>query len=145
MNSVSFWWKLRKLQRNKRKVLAGFKRDKERAETDKKSREEIENIDHLAMSLSDLLDDDIESLASRYLIQSAQRLLLPIPEFSQDSDAWTRSQHTGRYRLTTSAMATLRSQIRMERKERRESAMLWIAALTGVLGALTGLVAVWKS
>ena len=32
----------------------------------------------------DLMDDELESLASRYLIQSAQRLLLWIPKYSLD-------------------------------------------------------------
>lgn len=145
MNSATYWWKLRRLQRKKEKILASYKRDKEKAERDKKAREQIENIDHDAMFESDLMDDEINSLASRHLIQSAQRLLLPIPEYSPDSDAWKQSRLTGRIRLTRSAMATLRSGIRVERKERRESAMLWIAALTGALGALTGLLAVWKS
>ncbi len=145
MNSATYWWKLRGLQRKKGKILAGYKRDREQAERDKKARDEIENIDHLAMFESDVMDDEIESLASRYLIQSAQRLLLPIPIYSLDSDAWKKSEQTGRIRLTKSAMVRLRSEIRTERKQRRESAMLWIAALTGVLGALTGLLAVWKS
>ena len=145
MNSATYWWKLRRLQRKKGKILAGYKRDKEKAKRDKKAREEIESIDHSAMFESDLKDDEIESLASRNLIQTAQRLLLPIPEYSRDSDAWKESRLTGRIRLTRSAMATLRSKIRTERKERRESAMLWIAAITGMLGALTGLLAVWKT
>ena len=145
MNSATFWWKLRRLQRRKEKILASYKRDKDRAARDKKPRDEIENIDRDAMFESDLMDDEIESLASRYLIQSAQSLLLPIPEYSRDGDAWVESKITGRFRLTRTAMSTLRSKIRIERKERRESSMLWIAALTGVLGVLTGLIAVWKS
>ena len=32
--------------------------------------------------------------------------------------------------------------IRRERKERHEHALMWLAALTGIIGALTGLVAV---
>ena len=109
MNGATFWWKLRKLQRTKGKLLARYNRDKERAEKDKKARDEIGKIDHLAMFESGMMDDEIETLASRSLIQSAQRILLPIPELSRDSDAWTQSQHTGRYRLTRSAMADLRS------------------------------------
>lgn len=145
MNSATYWWKLRRLQREKGKILAGYKLDKEKAEREKKAKKEVEHIEQNAMFESDLMDDEIESLASRYLIQLAQRLLLPIPEYSRDTNAWKQSRLTGRIRLTRSSMAALRSRIRTERKERRESAMLWIAALTGVLGALTGLLAVWKS
>jgi len=45
----------------------------------------------------------------------------------------------------TKAIVDIRSLVRRERKERREGMMLWLAALTGIIGALSGLLAVWKS
>lgn len=145
MNTVMYRWELRKLQRNRTKVLSAYKEDLEQARRDKKSRDEIAEIEHMARFEQELVDDEIESLESRYLIESAERLILPIPTFSKDSDDWRQSSQLGLNLLTRKGMATLRSTIRAERKERREAKMIWIAAITGILGALTGLIAVWKS
>ena len=145
MNTLMYRWELRKLQRGRAKVRLAYKQEKEQAKTDKKPRDEIAMIDHMAWSEEELVDDEIESLESRYLIESAERLILPIPTFSKDSDAWRQSSQLGLYLLTRQGMATLRSTIRAERKERREAKMIWIAAITGILGVLTGLIAVWKS
>ena len=92
-----------------------------------------------------MIDDEIETLESRYLIESARQLVLPIPDFDMDSDTWKESKITRRVRLSKKAMVDMRSLVRKERKERREGIMLWLAALIGIIGALSGLLAVWKS
>lgn len=145
MNTVMYRWELRKLQRDRTKMRSVYKQEKEQARRDKKSSDEIAEIEQRAWFEQELVDDEIESLESRYLIESAERLILPIPMFSKDSDAWRQSSQLGLNLLTRKGMATLRSTIRAERKERREAKMIWVAAITGILGTLTGLIAVWKS
>lgn len=144
MNALSYRWSLERLLRRRAKTLAAYRKDREKAEK-KKDQEEIAGIDAFAMHEVDTIDDEIEALESRYLTESAGRLLLPTPEFDPGSSAWVESSVTGRFRLSRAVMMQLRSAIRKERKERREGVILWITALTGIIGALTGLVAVWST
>jgi len=79
---------------------------------------------------------------SRRVKDQAEHYLIPIPKFNKDSPDWIESRIDGRYALSPEAVAKLRSAIRAERRERYEHAFRWLAALTGVIGALTGLAAV---
>ena len=91
-----------------------------------------------------MIDDDIESLESRLLVESARQFILPIPEFNNNGGNWIKSEITGRYRLSKDAMLEVRTLVRKERKERRAAVMMWLAALTGLVGALSGLLSVWN-
>jgi len=145
MNEISYRWKLRKLHRLRSKTVGTYKRLQEKARKEKKPREDIQSLISEEMFEVDMIDDEIETLESRYLIESARQLVLPIPAFDKDSDTWDESKITRRFRLSKKAMVEIRSLVRKERKERREGMMLWLAALIGLIGALSGLLAVWKS
>ena len=145
MNEIIYRWKLWKLHRARVKTLAAYRRQQDEARKQKKGREELESIIHDEMAEIDLIDDEIESLESRYLIESARRLVLPIPKLEKNSEICEESRITGRYRLSKKGTMDLRALVRKERKERRESAMLWLTALTGLVGALSGLLAILKS
>lgn len=145
MNKISYRWKLRKLHRLRSKTVDAYKRLQEKAREEKKPREDIESLINEELFEVDIIDDEIDTLESRYLIESARQLVLPLPDFKKDSDIWEESKITGRFRLSKKAMVDIRSLVRKERKERREGIMFWLAALTGIIGALSGLLAVWKS
>lgn len=145
MNQISYRLKLRKLHRARSKTIEIYKCLHDKAKKENKPRDEVENLIHDEMFEIDVIDDEIETLESRYLTESARQLVLPIPEFRKDSDQWIESRITGRFRLSKSVMLDVRSLVRKERKERREGMILWLAALTGIIGALSGLLAVWKS
>jgi aspartate/methionine/tyrosine aminotransferase len=67
----------------------------------------------------------------------------------EDEDAYItkkllQNHYTGRMYLTTKGIAALREEIRRELKARHEARsqwVVWLSALTGVIGAITGLVA----
>ena len=145
MNAFTYRWNLRTLHRARERVLAAYRAKREEAKRERKGRDEIESIISMEMHEVELIDDDIESLEHSYLIESARRLLLPTPKFNVDNGAWVESRITGRVRLSRTSMMEVRSAIRKERKERREGAILWLTAFTGIIGALTGLIAVWSS
>ncbi|MCY1522713.1 hypothetical protein D9M68_575780 [compost metagenome] len=107
-------------------------------------REKLEAIQQDQYFELSMLDDEIEVLASRHLLDLAHQLLLPIPAFQEEGGAWERTTHTGEFFLTRQAMKELRQSIREEEKARREGLVTWTAALVGLIGALTGLVSVWK-
>lgn len=143
MNPLLYRRTLRKFQRRRAKTLAAYREDRAKAEKEKKPRDDIEAIIASERHEIEMIDDEIESLESRNLIEAAQALLLPLPEYSKDSSEWEQSGFTGRYRLSLAAMVKLRAQIRKERKERREGAIAWITAITGLIGVLIGLLSVY--
>ena len=92
------------------------------------------------------LEDDY--LTSR-LMSQARRLRVPTPHFrnrdGSESDSWYKGSQTGGWALTTLGVNSLRHDIRLEKKSRHESLAVylpWLTAVTGVLGTITGLVAV---
>ncbi len=145
MNEISYRWELSKLHRQRSKTVDTFRRLQEKARKEKKPREDIQSLISEEIFEVDMIDDDIETLESGYLIESARQLVLPIPDFDIDNGTWKESKFTRRFRLSKKAMVDMRSSVRKERKERREGMMLWLAALIGIIGALSGLLAVWKS
>ena len=91
-------------------------------------------------------------IASDRLIDDADELDLPRP-LSSDTDKWIKEKPdwaTGSV-LTQEIMVELRTTIRNEKRARRETVEWWvkiigglIAIVTGLVGALIGLVSVWK-
>lgn len=101
----------------------------------------------------DALVDDENYILSQKLLRQARRLRVKVPSRQMASDSprddtsgnWYQSVHNGHWMLTDDGMRTLRTEIRAERKARGEARAHWIAwlsAITGIIGTLTGLVAV---
>lgn len=86
---------------------------------------------------------------TKHLITKARRLRVPTPRLytsdNQVSDYWCEGVTTNRWHLTDIGISALRNEIRIELKGRHESRLhwvVWLSAITGVVGAITGLVAV---
>jgi len=86
------------------------------------------------------------------LFYEAQKLYLPTPAYN-DETKWDsdRALNSPTRYLTPEAMTELRAAIRKERAERRATVESWlkvigssIGILTGLVGALIGLIAIWK-
>lgn len=93
----------------------------------------------------DIVDWQIKNTMTRALINEADRLFLPVPD-ENDPEKWEEDPATGkRTFLSPKGIAELRTAIRQEKRERRENIQRWIAILIGLIGALTGLIAVLKS
>lgn len=102
----------------------------------------------------DSIDAEIKHNDSRDLIDEAEALYLPAPG-PNDRDKWIPKEELNTFEqwsvLTPEAMTELRSAIRNERGARLQRIESWakiagaaIAILTGLVGAATGFVAVWK-
>jgi hypothetical protein len=101
------------------------------------------------------LQEESDVLHSRELLRKARRLRLPIPAFTladggRSSD-WEEAQTQGAWHLSDGAYTALREVIRKEEAWRREQRTRWfgyiaaaLTALTGIIGALTGLLAVYR-
>ena len=99
------------------------------------------------------IDWERKTLVSRNLISEADKLHLPRPKTSErqkwDGNSPPHVPYT--YVLTPAAMTEVRATIRKEKRERRETVEWWVKIAgglitigTGLVGALIGLVAVWK-
>lgn len=104
--------------------------------------EEIEGIRAEAGHYWFEIEDEISRLRTRYLCRTANRLILPIPNRKNDKMWEDTTSDAIEKVLTTAGIAELRSLIRKEKKERVEQAAILIAALTGIIGTITGLLAV---
>jgi len=91
-----------------------------------------------------LYEDEIHELWTRYLREKAERLLLPLPPMD-DENYWEESRVTSRKLLTRKGIDEVRRSIRRELHERRSGWLTWVAALTGLVGAISGLVAIISS
>lgn len=98
-----------------------------------------------------MLEEEIDEVLTRNMIGSARKLRVMVPpypeglEHGEEAEHWRRGQYTDRYLLTEKGYAVVRDAIREERKARQELNshwVTWIAAATGLIGAITGLVAV---
>jgi hypothetical protein len=136
-------WQRSLLDRAYAKDIAAARRAKESAK--------VAELESSHMFELQMHDEDEDSFITRRLLSKARRLRVPIPRrYNQDgshSDLWYEGSNTGRSCLTTEGMSTLREQLRKEvkaRHELRSQWTVWLAALTGLIGAITGLVAMLK-
>ncbi|GAB3094872.1 hypothetical protein GCM10027159_12280 [Lysobacter terrae] len=109
----------------------------------------LEDTERWELQLQGELEDD--HLTSS-LLRRARRLRVPIPYVHNsdgaESDHWYQGNQTGGWYLTTLGVNSLRREIRQEQKARHENLALllpWLTAITGIIGTVTGLVAVLAS
>lgn len=133
-------WRRRLLDRSYAKDIAAA-----RATRDGKKVESLE-MDHMYEIQLDQEESDLE--LTRYLTRQARRLHVPVPKYANDdgteSEYWYEGSLTHYRMLTTEGVSRLRDEIRREKKARHEAKAVWIpwlSALTGAIGAATGLVA----
>jgi hypothetical protein len=92
----------------------------------------------------------IYSIHTDYLRSEAHRLVVPMPDQTDDT-VWRRACPEGKPEfeyLTAKGINDLRAAIRAEKKVRREHLLMWlpmVVALTGLIGAATGLAAILRS
>ena len=141
ITAIKYQWQLRKLLREKDNAVKHYHKLVDEAKKRGAKEEEIEIITHEHWTLDNQYQEDIGSLVTQRLLRKARKLMLPIPEHG-DENLWERCQYSNRSNLTEKGIAELRATIRREEKENREIYFPWIAALTGLVGAITGLVAI---
>lgn len=140
---LEYRFKLWRLQRNRARISQLYKNEISSARQEKISSDEIEKLRHEERFETELVDDAISELATRHLYQTAYRYLVPQPGLDEE-EMWEESPVTGKRLLTSKGISELRAAIRKERRERSEHLWMWLAGLTGLVGALSGLMALLK-
>lgn len=136
---IKYRWRLNKLFSEQDTIGRSCTRLVEEARKQGKRGEEIERIRGEAGAEHSEIQREIDMLTTSYLAETARKYMLPTPEYG-NKEMWEEQPYPRS--LTKRGVAELRSAIRKERKERRESFLPWICALVGLVGAVTGLLSV---
>jgi hypothetical protein len=145
-DGITFAFRLGRLQRSKRQIKAAFAQELKRARSKKEPQDKLDQISHNEMFETDYVSDEIAALHSDRLLQQADYLDIPVPDFEPgDGLTWDRSDMTGRYYLSHDARHKLRSLVDAANKSRREALIWWVPIIFGLIGAITGLASVFKS
>jgi len=141
MNYLSYRIALYKFNKKRRKVseaIYRFVEEARRAGGETKA-QEVSRAESFNL---DVIDHEILGLVTRYLINKANKRFLPLPYLSEEERLWEQSNFTGKYHLTDKGITEIRKMIRKDKKERMEILSYWASLLIGLIGAVTGLVAV---
>lgn len=142
--------KTRRLRWQLARINRAYERDKENAKKARASRDQLEEIQHGWQSETDEIREELDALRTRRLLLKAYRLDVPVlhrPWHTEEhrNENWEQGHMTGFWHLTVVGFNKVRADIRAEilaRHETRARWILWVTALTGLVGALTGLFAV---
>ena len=144
MNYFSYRKSLRKLS---------CKRDREEkrlwklvGEAEKTGGHEAANEEYQCESLDIMfIEDEIARLKTQYTISKAEKMSLPTPSVTDKDGLWEMGNYTRKWCLTNKGITEMRREIRKERKEILELWSHWATILIGLIGAVTGLIAVIMS
>lgn len=115
----------------------------------KKDRAKVEELEGEMRFELDLQREEEDGYLTRRLLHTAIRLGVPVPPLYNESGGmsgqWYEGSQTGGRYLTFGGIRALREEIRRERKERYSLLITVLATITGVVGALAGLVVAFRS
>jgi hypothetical protein len=140
---VRLRWRVRQWQRKIRADEEGTRQAVEKAKARGASQAEIDEI--TGGEVAGVPRWKLREAMSDYLISKAHRLIIPLPP-DDDEKMWTIVDDNSerKYVLTYAGINELRNAIRAELKGKIERWLMLTSGLVGVIGAITGLVAVIK-
>jgi hypothetical protein len=143
MNVISYRIGLRRLNHERDKVVKDISKLKEDAKKTggAKAAEEVWQSESFRI---DMVDNKLLGLVTQYLLNKANKRFLPVPTVSEESGMWERNDFTGGYHLTDKGISEIRRMVRQDMKESIEIFTPYVTTLFGLIGAVTGLIAVIK-
>ncbi len=136
--------KLRKFSNIKKKAHDTFSKEIREAYRKKESSEEINRIQYGEFFEVTMAEEEISTLITNYLRKKAYKLFVPLPEF-ENEQMWTQCNKISDQKvLTYLGINTVTKAIREERKGKVELFLMIITSLTGIIGAIIGLIAIIK-
>ncbi len=146
---LSYKFELWKLQNEKKKNRKYFEKLIDKAKKEDKPREELDELHRDEMTIEDRIDDYIAQTQYQVLVAQAEKYLIPTPKYITrngiQNGIWEKSDITGGWRLSQNALSELKKEVQQEQKYQREHLQGWLVLLIGFIGALIGLLSVWKS
>lgn len=135
---------LRRLVRQKEKICFAYAKQISEAHKERKKLDDIRALESSAWFEEQMLNEEISILATTYWISKATKHFITIPSRAEEGMWEQCDKISERFVLTSSGISVLRSSLRTERKERRDLILPYILAFTGIIGALTGLIAILR-
>ena len=143
--ALQFWLALKRLQRAKSKLYDLYgKRHEEYLELNADAGQ-IEQLNYDEAYELAAIHERIYQLYSQRIIAQAERYFLPIPNIQDQAGGWELARISGRLRLQREVLQSLLAAVRAKQQERRGAAqanLIWVTALTGMIGAVIGLISV---
>jgi hypothetical protein len=142
--------KLARLHARRRRIQSRYRRERVKALPDGSVETDLsETYDNERAELL-VIDDEIRVEMTEYWVGLADRLGVPMPRYAEER-AWEQSERSGQSVLSVRALNDLRSAVRKEQSDRWQFwelrirlISLLLTGLTGVIGTLIGLVAIWR-
>jgi hypothetical protein len=122
------------LKRESSIVSSAFEADIRQAHTSE-NRERLEYEQYFELSE---YDEAIQTIHSKRLAAEARQLFVYIPDLQWETGRWG-----GRY-LSEESLSKLYHAVKTQKDSIRDYRIRFISVLTGVIGALIGLLAIWK-
>ena len=133
--------KINKLFRKREKLQKIYLSYRKDLQCVKGSREEFESLNFDEMTEIGIIDYEIEIITTSYFLRLARLKFIEIPIFS-DEKSWVKSSLDPQQKvLSNFAISEIRSKIMKYRKERNEQLVPFITSVTGLAGAIIGIVA----
>lgn len=140
--------KARKLALKARLLDSAFHKDIERARG-ARNFDAVRHLEDQHQFEARMMQEEMDQEYSDRLVQTASQLRVPIPRWRDEEGElttdWLQGTETGYIYLSEKGIDRVREAIRSEERwnqEKRAHWILWITALTGLVGAITGLVAI---
>jgi hypothetical protein len=140
---LKYQYELWKLDRKERQVSRRYGPKIAEAGRQNKQGELLGWVDEHKREL-ELVEDERYLLAHTYWVRLADKRLLPRPRFDGEyGSTWVESKRwPGNVYLSREGISEVRAMIRKDTKERHELMLPWLSLLIGLVGALTGFIAV---
>jgi hypothetical protein len=141
-----FRYKLWRLERAGKRISKLYDADRRQAKEKGAKGEDLERITNSEMSELRWNDEEIMTLHTRRLTPIARALMIEVGGLwdSATKDEWERGDMVYQY-MNAKGMKRVRDAIRAEQKARWEMFLMWapiVGGLTGLVGAITGLIAI---
>ena len=113
----------------------------DKAKKEKKTQDEIDSLIGEMFAETGIIEEEIKSILSRKWIQKAEKLMLPIPDYDDD-ECWEKGDYTQYRFLKAKGITKIRNLVREENSAQRKGILDWVIPIIGIIGAVTGLLAV---
>ena len=144
-DALEFRLKLRRLQKEKARLYGVYAARQQECRRLNADDERIEQLNYLEHDEIGIIDEQIYQFYFERITAQAERSFISIPDLQESREDWETARLTGRWRLRRRSLQDLMAAIRNAKKDRqeaRQAKLIWVTALTGMFGALTGLISV---
>ena len=140
LDYIQYISELKSLHRIKNKIRKAYDLDLKNAYSKKLPSNKIESIKFSEYHETQMIEEEISLLVTDYWKKISDKHFLPMPE---NKDMWYQCDiMSNRSVLTKKGITQIRSDFEKYKESKRKFPLTFLSALTGLIGALTGLIAI---